>query len=320
MNDAAPLILGSGPAGIAAALCCAEIGLKPLLVDPAPRDESLGGLIALSDWPAIWTPWAEGKSGVEVGRELAARLAQAGIPRFADAALSIDPARRIVRLRDRGEMPYRALVIATGAGFRRIEVPGAAEAEAAGWLLQRPPLRPEPASPPGGTTVVLGSGNNAFSTAALEAKRAGKVIVAVRGGETKVRPQILDEAAALPNVALRLHWEAAAFSTEDKAIRFRTPEGEKTVPCDLAYANLGYAPRSGFAKEAVRRNEAGFIEVDNRCRTSAAGIWALGEVTGPHAPSVLTVMGQAPTVAEEIAAALADADETRRQLGTMERR
>lgn len=249
----APLILGSGPAGIAVALCCREIGLSPLVVDSAAdgHGQALGGMIVRSRWPAIWTPWADDQSGEEIGRGLADRFRRSGIPHRVDEALSLDYARHRVALRHGGETPYEALVIATGAAFRRSDAPGASEAEAAGWLLQRPPLLPEPASPPGGTVLIVGGGNNAFSTAVTEAKEghAGRVIIAVRGTHPKVRAQILEEAAAQPNIVLRTGWEVAEF-LPDHAIRFNTPDGERIERCNLAYANLGYVPRSALRRRA----------------------------------------------------------------------
>ena len=304
-----PLILGAGPAGIAVALCCKEIGLSPVVVDPAPES---GGLIARSHWPAIWTPWTKGKSGAEMGRELAERFRASGIPRVTDEALSLDPVRRVVGLKDGGETSYRALVIATGVDFRQIEEKGAREAEAAGWLIQRPPLRPEAAFPPDGTVIVLGGGNNAFSTASMEAKdsHASRVIIAVRGEQIHARADILQETAAFPNVALRMGWQVREF-LPDHSIRFDTPKGERIEKCTLVYANLGYVPRSAFAS-CLQRDEAGHLEIDSSHRTSAEDIWAVGEVVGPKAPSVLTVMGQAPLVATEISAALEDREETMR--------
>ncbi|SDU09572.1 Thioredoxin reductase [Verrucomicrobium sp. GAS474] len=319
----APLILGSGPAGIAVALCCREIGLSPLVVDSAAdgHGQALGGMIVRSRWPAIWTPWADDQSGEEIGRGLADRFRRSGIPHRVDEALSLDYARHRVALRHGGETPYEALVIATGAAFRRSDAPGASEAEAAGWLLQRPPLLPEPASPPGGTVLIVGGGNNAFSTAVTEAKEghAGRVIIAVRGTHPKVRAQILEEAAAQPNIVLRTGWEVAEF-LPDHAIRFNTPDGERIERCNLAYANLGYVPRSAFAAGQVHRTGEGYIEVDSSHRTSAPDVWAVGEVVGPKAPSVLTVMGHAPAVAEAISAALMKKEETERLLEKMRKR
>ena len=85
-----------------------------------------------------------------------------------------------------------------------------------------------------------------------------------------------------------------------------TPQGEKSLSCDVAYAHYGYAPNNEWTAGAVKVTGEGYIDIDREFRTSAPRVWAVGEVVGPAAPCVQTVLAHAPVTALSIARALRD--------------
>ncbi len=169
-------------------------------------------------------------------------------------------------------------MVASGVRFRRLGIPGEDEAEGK-WFFNHPALVPQPKGA-GKTVVVLGGGDNAFSTAHVEGQVAAKVIVALRGEEPRAHPKTFLDAAALPNVAVRTGWKPLRFgcvSASNMAphLDFATPEGEVTLPCDLAYACLGYAPNSEPFSSLKRDGRAGSRwTASSRPRPPASGRWA----------------------------------------------
>jgi len=300
---------------MAAALACHAIGLSALLVDAAP----LGGLLRLSEWPMDATLGALGGTGREMAARMAADIARAGIPLHPAAARGIDAAGRRLLLDGAPDaLPYEALIVATGVRFRTTGLPGETEAEGK-WFFNRPPLAPRP-GPPGRRVLVLGGGDNAFSTAVLEAETAREVVIALRE-HPRAHPWTIEAAARCPNISLRTGFRAVRIaSLPTPRIHFATAAGEEVVTCDVAYANLGYAPNSEWTGGALRLSEEGAIAVDAEFRTSVPGIWAVGEVTGLPAPCVQTALGHAPVAAQAVAAMLRDEAAVSAALAAMERR
>jgi len=298
--------VGAGPAGMGLALCCRELGFACTLLDP----EGPGGILRISGWPMSWALGLPGATGGEVASKMAAHVRQEGIPIRQERALSIEVAARCLRLEGADPLPYDALVVATGVRFRRAELPGENEAEAAEWLFHRPPLSPQAGAlsgAPGRRVIVLGGGNNAFSTAVAEAATAREVVIALRGEQPRAHARAILEAATLANISVRTGYRALrVVSSPRREIHFLTPQGEKALPCDAAYVHYGYAPNSEWTAGAVKVTGEGHIEIDPEFRTSAPRVWAVGEVVGPAAPCVQTVLAHAPVAALSIARALRD--------------
>jgi len=257
-----------------------------------------------------WALGLPGATGGEVASKMAAHVRQEGIPIRQERALSIEVAARCLRLEGADPLPYDALVVATGVRFRRAELPGENEAEAAEWLFHRPPLSPQAGAlsgAPGRRVIVLGGGNNAFSTAVAEAATAREVVIALRGEQPRAHARAILEAATLANISVRTGYRALrVVSSPRREIHFLTPQGEKALPCDAAYVHYGYAPNSEWTAGAVKVTGEGHIEIDPEFRTSAPRVWAVGEVVGPAAPCVQTVLAHAPVAALSIARALRD--------------
>ena len=284
-------------------LCCHEFGFACTLLDSAEP----GGILRTSGWPMSWSLGLPGATGSEVAGKMVEHLREENIPIHQERAIGIDAASRRLQVEGSAPLPYDALVLATGVRFRTAGLPG--EAEASAWLSHRPPLSPEAGASgsPGRRVLILGGGDNAFSTALAEAATAREVVIALRGERPKAHARMIRAAAERRNISVRTGFRAVRIaSSPRREIHFMTPEGEQVLACDVAYVHHGYAPNSEWTDGAVKVTGEGHIEVDSEFRTSAPRIWAIGEVIGPAAPCVQTVLAHAPVAALSIARALRD--------------
>ena len=296
------VIVGAGPAGIATALRCRELGLNPIVVERGLP----GGILRTSSWPMVSLPGMSGRPGCEVAEGMARDLEREKIPIIEDEVVTLDSEIRGIFLKKRGLVSYKALVIATGIRFRRSGLPGEEEAGEK-WFCDQPLLTPKP-SGSRGTVIVLGGGENAFSTAIAEAATARRVIVAIRRDAPEIQFSTLAAAVAVPNLTVRTGWRPVRLiSNSLPSIEFETYGGLRTVSCERAYAAFGYVPNSEWVEGVLEFTPQRYIAVDAQLRTSVPFVWAVGEIVGPHCPSVAVILGHAPVAAESIAEALSEA-------------
>ena len=287
------------------ALCCHELGFSPIVLDP----EGPGGILRISGWPMSWSLGLPGATGTEAARKMADHLRQEKISIRPERAIAIDAASGHLRVEGSAPLPYDALVVATGVRFRAAGLPGEEAAARAHWLSHRPPLSPQAGASgsPRRRVIILGGGDNAFSTAVAEAATAREVVIALRGERPKAHARTILAAAKLENISVRSGYRALrVVSSPRREIHFMTSQGEQVLGCDAAYVHYGYTPNSEWTAGAIALTEEGHIQVDSEFRTSAPRVWAVGEVVGPAAPCVQTVLAHAPAAALSIAKALRD--------------
>ena len=329
------LVVGAGPAGLAAAATAAEGGADVVIVDGAAH---LGG--------QIWRPRADGSRPAQaeawVDRvadhpAIDARLRTSVVGASAGAdgptvVLASDGARATI-------VRPRRLILATGARERFLPFPGwtlpgvvgvgGAQALASGGV------------PIGGRTVVVaGSGPLALAVAAhLAAAGAHVVAVAEQADAANVRrfaatmaarPATLARAALLrlavgPGRYRPGTWPVAAHGLERvDAVSLRTaPGADRTIDCDLLAVAFGLEPELRLAALLGCRHDARGVVVDDRQRTTAAGVLAAGEITGVGGADMALVEGRIAADAaagRDVSPALAGArDRGRRFADLLER-
>lgn len=280
------VVIGAGPAGLAAASAAAERGRSVLLVDQGLRP---GG--------QIWRHREEQTLPV-TARRLMARARSAGVKlvsscRFVDAAspneLMIDFRGRIDRHRT------DAVIIATGARERFIPFPGWTLPGVTGVGGLQALLKG--GLPLADTRIVLaGSGPLLLSVAAAVASAGGRVqLVGEQTSGAQLRRfavRVLRDPARLRQaIGSRWAFRSAPFRTDTWAVRANGDErlqsvevsehGRfRTIRCDWLGVGAGLVPNTDLAEVLQCRLELGAIAVNNQQATSVAGVWAAGECTG----------------------------------------
>lgn len=274
------IVIGGGPAGLAASVYASSEGLSTLVVE----GEAVGGQAGTSSLIRNYLGFPRGVSGQKLAREAFSQAALFGasfsLMRNA-TRLSRTRGRLAVALSDGTEVSGQAVIVATGASYRRLNVPelealvgtgvyyGAATTEA-------PAMKDQ-------DVYVVGGANSAGQAALHLSKYASRVTLLVRGDSLAARMSdyLVKEIEARDNVRVRLNTRVAggggAGRLEHLTLESSSAEPPETVPASALFVLIGAKPRTGWLPEEVQRDEKGFVATgqDPAGEAGSPGQWSL---------------------------------------------
>jgi thioredoxin reductase (NADPH) len=256
------VILGGGPAGLAAAVYGASEGLRTVVVE---RDAP-GGQAGLSSRIENYLGFPSGLSGADLTRRAVAQAKRFGADILAPqraVALQADGSYRVTSLQDGGRLSSHAVLIATGVQWRKLNVPGADRLTGAGIYYGAGAF--EAASCKDEDVFVIGGANSAGQAAMNFAGYARRVIMLVRGESlsTSMSKYLIDECARKPNIEVQYGVQLVEAHGADRleaiSVRCdRTGEVEKT-PAFSVFVFIGAEPGTDWLEGVVARDGRGFI-------------------------------------------------------------
>lgn len=287
------LIVGAGPTGVSAALWARGLGLSARLIE---RGESPGGQLHMVHFRLRDVAGVAAADGPALAGVYAAQLEAAGVERTTGAAAaSLElgagthglPA---VRLGDGSRIEAEALLIATGARRRPLEVTGAAALEGRGVSYSATRDRDRLA---GLEVAVVGGGDAAFENALILAGVGCRVTLLARG-TPRARPDFRSRIAAEPRIRLveRTEVREVLGSGRVEGLKVAGPEGERVLACEAVVIKIGVIPNSEWCGGRLEQEPGGWLRVDARFATSASRVWAAGDVVRPLLPSIAVAMAQ----------------------------
>ena len=302
------VIVGGGPAGLAAAVYGSSEGLKTLLIER----EAPGGQAGTTSRIENYLGFPAGLSGSDLARRALAQARRLGTEFLSSqeaASLRRDDPYRTVVLDEDGEISCQAVVIASGVEYRQLEVPGAAEL--AGRGVYYGAATTEAVLYRDAPVAVIGGGNSAGQAAVHLARYASGVHLVARGpdiGDT-MSAYLVEQLRALDTVEVHLQCEARAFrGTEHlEGATFSSPDGEFEIPVAAAFVFIGQQPRTGWLEGVVARDERGFIltgtDVDAELgwnldrdpyllESSMPGVFAAGDVRHRSVKRIASAVGE----------------------------
>lgn len=296
------LIVGGGPAGMAAALWCDDLGLSSCLVDSS---SNLGGQLHWIHNPITNYIGAEFPNGDAVARAFSAPLSKFFFTPMLDyEVMSIDPASRTVSLDDGREISAKAIVLATGVRRRKLDVPGEAEFKGKGILDSGSRDKAEAS---GRKAAVVGGGDAALENALILADHAEKVFLIHRGEKFSARKDFVKAVKHHERIEVVLNARVTEFGGSSD-LEFVDVElassGSSRIAIDNAVVRIGVQPNSELLRGIVNLDAAGYISVDREGRTSADRIFAIGDVANPVSPTISTATGSASSAIKCIAASI----------------
>jgi thioredoxin reductase (NADPH) len=311
------IIIGAGPAGLAAAVYGASEGLCTLLIDK----ETTGGQAGTSSRIENYLGFPNGLSGADLARRATAQATRLGAEILTArevTQIQVDDPYRYVVLADGTKLSCKALLIATGASLSILDIPGIESLTGAGVyygaaLTEAAHYKDKP-------MFVVGGANSAGQGAMFFSRYASKVTMLVRGSSLQkgMSQYLIDQINHTKNIEVRLRASVVEAIGTDRlealVIKDNDTGETKTVPAAALFVFIGAKPHSDFVGTVVERNEAGFILTgpdlirDGRwpknwrlnrdpflLETSVPGIFAVGDVRQGAIRRVASAVGQGST-------------------------
>jgi thioredoxin reductase (NADPH) len=292
------VIIGSGPAGLTAALYAARANLEPLVI----RGLQPGGLIATTSEVENYPGFVEGVGGFDLADNMEKQAARFGT-QFLDALVEqVDFSERPFKLTtDSGAVVTAdTLIISTGASPRKLGVPGEEKlanrgvsycATCDGFFFR------------GKRVIVVGGGNSALDEGLFLTRYVSELVIVHRRDALRADPILQERAFSNPKV--RFAWDSAVSEilgeetvTGARIKNLKTGE-ETTLETDGVFPYIGHLPNTWLFKDTLDLDENGYIIADERTRTKVSGVFAAGDVVDHVYRQAITAAGDGCKAAME---------------------
>lgn len=255
------VVVGAGPAGLAAAVYGASEGLATVVIEQA----ATGGQAGTSSRIENYLGFPKGLSGADLARRAHAQAERLGaellVPQEVTAVRLDDPY-RVVTVADGSELSCYALLLATGVSVRRLDVPGIEGLTGAGVYYGA--ALAEAAHYRGKSVFVVGGANSAGQGAVFFSRYAAHVTMLVRAGslETSMSAYLIDQIAATPNIEVKTGHEVVEALGTDRLEGLRVRDGQGAVheiPAAALFIFIGAAPRAGLLGPLLALSDTGYV-------------------------------------------------------------
>ena len=301
------VVIGAGPAGLAAAVYGATEGLKTIIVE----GEAPGGQAALSSRIENYLGFPRGISGSELARRAFAQARRFGstfLAPYRAVGIRAEDPYRVVLLSDGSELHCGAVVIAAGVEYRTLDVPGIEELTGAGVYYGA--ASTEAAAMAGERVVVIGGANSAGQAALHLSRFADEVVIVVRGRDlaTRMSRYLVDRIERAENIRVQTesHVRRVAGDGHLEHVHLATPTGEEVLAARGMFVFIGAQPRTEWLAGAVTTDARGFIptgpdlgpdrwgldRAPYLLETSLPGVFAVGDVRANSAKRVASAVGE----------------------------
>lgn len=289
------IILGSGPAGLSAALYAARAELKPLLLTGMALHGQTADTNLIENYPGF----PDGIGGSQLGELLQKQAEKFGALILYDTADSVDLSARPFKVNTFGKKyDTDALIISTGANPNLLHVPGEREltgkgvsycATCDGWFFKDKRV------------MVVGGGDSALEEALFLTRYASSVTIIHRRNEFRGGALLQERIRQSPIINLLMNHIVTSIQGDEavKTITVRNvdTDQEKEVPTDGVFIFIGHVPNSTLFKDQVELDDHDYIKTNLLMETNIPGVFAAGEVADPHYRQVITSAGMGAAAA-----------------------
>ncbi len=282
------IIIGSGPAGLSAALYAKRAGLSVLVLEKNPMS---GGQI-LNTYEVDNYLGMPGINGFDMGMKFREHVDKLGVEFEEAEVLRIEAkgANRIVHAQD-ADFTARAVLIATGASHRKLDVEG--EERLAGRGISYCATC-DGAFFRGKTTAVIGGGDVAVEDAIFLARICKKVYVVHRRDELRAANILQEQLFALPNVEMVWNCTVSEIFGEEQVqglfLYDKENNRQRKLMTDGVFVAVGIVPNSQPFRNIAATDPNGYLIAGEDCRTSTPGIFAAGDVRTKRLRQVITAV------------------------------
>ncbi len=291
------LILGAGPAGLAAALYAARADLQPIVL----TGPELGGQVSITYIVENYPGFPEGVEGPDLVTRFKEQAEKFGARLVLDTATAVDFRQRPFRIRTtKTEYTADTVIIATGATAKQLEIPGEDDligmgvsycATCDGHFFK------------GMDIMVVGGGDSALEEALFLTRYANSVTIVHRRDALRAGPLLQKRARNHPKIRFLMETIVTEILGDEmvEGVRLQhLPSGEEREhPIAGVFIFIGYHPNTDLFEGQITLDERGYIAVDKHMHTNIPGVFAAGEVADSRYRQVITSAGMGAAAAME---------------------
>lgn len=297
------VIVGGGPAGLTAGLYAVRDAMNTLLLERMVS----GGQVATTEWVENYPGFPDGVSGIELSQRMEQQARKFGLQVLQGDVQAIrvmegEP-KSFQLVSSEGIQHARAVILAMGADWNRLGVPGEEEFRGRGVsycaTCDGPFFKDQ-------EVVVVGGGDTAVEEGTYLTKMASRVTLIHRRDRLRASPVV--QQRALSNPKMEFVWNSVVEAIEGGAqgvqgVRIRElPSGRRwEKPCSGVFIFVGMVPNTAFLKGLVEMDQRGYILTDEDMRTSLPGAFACGDARRKLLRQVVTACGDGATAARAAA-------------------
>ena len=302
------LIVGAGPAGVAASVYAGSEGLCALTIE----DTAIGGQAGTSSRIENYMGFPTGISGADLvyrGQIQAMKFGtRFAMPRSVQGVSRRDDGAFCVELDDGDQVCAKAILVATGVQYRRLPLDGLEDLEGAGIFYAATDM--EARFCHGTEAVVIGGGNSAGQAAMYLSRSASHVHLVVRGDSlaASMSSYLTQRLEADPAITIHYNTEVTALHGAEhlQGVTFASPDGERHVDTRALFIMIGAAPNTDWIAGLVETDEKGFVKTGAEVgqatpfETGTPGIFAVGDVRAGSVKRVASAVGEGSVVVSRV--------------------
>ncbi len=306
------VVIGGGPAGLAAGVYGASEGLDTLVLEMV----AVGGQAGASSRIENYLGFPTGISGADLTQRAVVQAEKFGARLTSPCAatgLREAAGYLVVALSDGTEVTGRALIVASGARYRRLDAARLEDFEGNGVYYAATEIESRLCA--GSPVVVVGGGNSAGQAAMFLADSGSQVAIVIRGSDLgkNMSRYLVDRIQADARIGVRTNTEVAGLEGDRSltAVRLRTAGGDSVLPCAGLFSFIGAEPASGWLSGCAALDEHGFVLTDRSLgadrldtrwetlgrlplpfETSQPGLFAVGDLRSGSIKRVAAAVGE----------------------------
>ena len=287
------IIIGGGPAGLAAGIYAARDSLDCLLFE---KDTS-GGQLKLATEVANYPGFSASLTGDELAKRMREHASRFGLTVQRETVVTLGARGSAISVTtDKRRYRARAVIVATGSSYRVLGVPGEERLRGRGvsycGSCDGPLFR-------GRSLVVIGGGDTALEEALFLTRFAAEIRIVHRRNELRAKRCLQELAFAHKKIAFILDSVVREIRGQERVTGVlieNVREGSaRELTCDGVFIFIGTQPNSRFLEGCCARDEAGYVVTDCNMRTSAPGVFAAGDVRNDSVRQIASAVGDGVT-------------------------
>lgn len=282
------IIVGSGPAGLSAAIYAGRAGLQTLVIE----EQAMSGGQIVNTYEVDNYPGIPGISGFDLAQRMQQHAQEAGVEFCTERVLGMDVAGTVKRIHlPERELGASAVVLAAGAEYRRLGVPG--EEEFTGKGVSHCATC-DGAFFRGRRVAVVGGGDVALEDAIFLARGCEKVYLIHRRGELRGAKRLQEQVFGTENIEVRYHTVVKAIrgaeQVEQVEVCHKDLDTCESLMVSGVFIAVGMLPRQEALPEGLAQDENGYVVADETCCTNIDGVFAAGDIRMKQLRQVVTAV------------------------------